>query len=106
MALSHSRADAASPPWAAGWDYSRGPEAVKGETRALWRSEPRTQRSGVSGRPPLTPLRCVRGSDGKPAPNLPTAVSGLEWLVSPVTQSRPFPVRLPALVPRSPQRLF
>jgi glycosyltransferase involved in cell wall biosynthesis len=28
-------------------------------------SEPRTQRSGVSGRPalPLTPLRCVRGSD-------------------------------------------
>jgi hypothetical protein len=28
-------------------------------------SEPRTQRSGVSGRAmPLTPLRCVRGSDG------------------------------------------
>src|SRR5262245_61701453 len=28
-------------------------------------SEPRTQRSGVSGRPmpPLTPLRCVRGSE-------------------------------------------
>ncbi len=28
-------------------------------------SEPRTQRSGVSGCPmhPLTPLRCVRGSD-------------------------------------------
>jgi len=28
-------------------------------------SEPRTQRSGLSGRPslPLTPLRCVRGSD-------------------------------------------
>jgi osmoprotectant transport system permease protein len=25
-------------------------------------SEPRTQRSGVSGRTPLTPLRCVRGS--------------------------------------------
>jgi hypothetical protein len=29
------------------------------------RPDPRTQRSGVSGRPknPLTPLRCVRGSD-------------------------------------------
>jgi hypothetical protein len=28
-------------------------------------AEPRTQRSGVSGasRAPLTPLRCVRGSD-------------------------------------------
>src|SRR5579871_6357755 len=26
-------------------------------------SEPRTQRSGVSGMRPLTPLRCVRGSD-------------------------------------------
>ena len=26
-------------------------------------SEPRTQRSGVSGQTPLTPLRCVRGSD-------------------------------------------
>jgi hypothetical protein len=32
--------------------YSKGP------------SEPRTQRSGVSGGRPLTPLRCVRGSDG------------------------------------------
>jgi len=30
-------------------------------------SEPRTQRSGVSGRPkkPLIPLRCVRGSEMK-----------------------------------------
>jgi hypothetical protein len=27
-------------------------------------SEPRTQRSGVSGQP-LTPLRCVRGSERK-----------------------------------------
>src|SRR5438132_8303460 len=27
------------------------------------RSEPRTQRSGVSGAGPLTPLGCVRGSD-------------------------------------------
>jgi hypothetical protein len=26
-------------------------------------SEPRTQRSGVSGLQPLTPLRCVRNSD-------------------------------------------
>ena len=30
-------------------------------------SEPRTQRSGVSGRAPLAPLRCVRGSERIPA---------------------------------------
>ena len=30
-------------------------------------AEPRTQRSGVSGRAPLTPLRCVRGSASQPS---------------------------------------
>jgi hypothetical protein len=36
------------------------------EETEFWRgvqTEPRTQRSGVSGVAPLTPLRCVRGSD-------------------------------------------
>jgi tetratricopeptide (TPR) repeat protein/serine/threonine protein kinase len=43
-----------------------------GESDPPSESEPRTQRSGVSGgpaeslgAPPLTPLRCVRGSDGR-----------------------------------------
>jgi hypothetical protein len=42
-------------------NWSMPPEEVK----RLATTEPRTQRSGVSGRPekPLTPLRCVRGSD-------------------------------------------
>jgi hypothetical protein len=55
-------------------------------------SEPRTQRSGVSGRsvPPLTPLRCVRGSDcrflgqGNPFSKLlrfPLEISGVIFII-------------------------
>jgi hypothetical protein len=40
-------------------------------------SEPRTQRSGVSGGGPFTPLRCVRGSDEAKRTPLPAPLPAL-----------------------------
>src|SRR5260370_36674984 len=66
-----------------------------GKPKAL-RSEPRTQRSGVSGLP-LTPLRCVRGSD---TPRQGLYIATLTTFRPPVGgAARRDPPRSPAQVP-------